>query len=121
MDGAASTPKSVEEEEDEYQDEYLDTAAEGAWTDEDTDVENTDAEDDMDADNYSVFSGEEDHEDSNEASEGIQIPSDSAGHLDFAAAEAGEDDASAQAGFYEELLQDVFGLSVSLPLYSVPN
>ncbi|KAF4337559.1 telomere-associated helicase [Fusarium beomiforme] len=122
MDGAASTRKSAgefcatkkvhdettEEEEDEYQDEYLDTVAEGAWTDEDTDVENTDAEDDTDGDNYSVFSN------LNEASEAIQTSNDSAGHLHFAAVEAGEDDASAQASFYEELLQYVFGLSVSL-------
>ncbi|WKT53626.1 hypothetical protein QSH57_004210 [Fusarium oxysporum f. sp. vasinfectum] len=122
MDGAASTRMSAgefcatkkvhdettEEEEDEYQDEYLDTVAEGAWTDEDTDVENTDAEDDTDGDNYSVFSN------LNEASEAIQTSNDSAGHLHFAAVEAGEDDASAQASFYEELLQYVFGLSVSL-------
>ncbi|KAF9769627.1 hypothetical protein IL306_012940 [Fusarium sp. DS 682] len=131
MDGAASTPKSAGEscatkkvhdettveEEDEYQDEYLDTTAEGVWTDEDTDVENTDAEDDTDADNYSVLSGEEDHEDLNEASEAseaIKTSNDSSGHLNFAAVEAREDDASAQSRLYEELLQYVFGLSVSL-------
>lgn len=128
MDSAASTRKSAsefcatkkvhdettEDEEDEYQDEYLDTVAEGAWTDEDTDVENTDAEDDTGADNYSVFSSEEDHEALNEASEAMQTSNDSSGHLHFAEVEAGEVDASAQASFYEELLQYMFGLSVSL-------
>ncbi|KAF5242746.1 hypothetical protein FANTH_8545 [Fusarium anthophilum] len=121
MDSAASTRKSAsefcatkkvhdettEDEEDEYQDEYLDTVAEGAWTDEDT-------EDDTGADNYSVFSSEEDHEALNEASEAMQTSNDSSGHLHFAEVEAGEDDASAQASFYEELLQYMFGLSVSL-------
>ncbi|KAM0361927.1 hypothetical protein ACHAO7_011710 [Fusarium culmorum] len=124
MDGATSTPKSAGEscatkkvhhettEDDE--DEYLDTTAEGVWTDEDTDAENIDVEDDTDDDNYSVLGHEEDHEDSNEASAAMQTSNESAVHLDFAVVEVGEDDASAQAGLCEELLQYVFGLSVSL-------
>ncbi|EXL40293.1 hypothetical protein FOCG_17181 [Fusarium oxysporum f. sp. radicis-lycopersici 26381] len=130
MDGAASTQKRAgepcatkkvydktieeEEEEDEYQDEDLDTVAEGAWNDEDTDIETTDGEDDMNDDDCGAFSDEEDYEDLNEAGGSIKTSNDSAGHLDFAAAEAEEDNASVQAGPYEELLQYVFGLSISL-------
>ncbi|EXM13918.1 hypothetical protein FOTG_17654 [Fusarium oxysporum f. sp. vasinfectum 25433] len=129
MDGAVSTQKRAgepcatkkvydktieEEEEDEYQDEDLDTLAEGAWNDEDTDIETTDGEDDMNDDDCGAFSDEEDYEDSNEAGESTKTSNDSAGHLYFAAAEAEEDNASVQAGPYEELLQYVFGLSMSL-------
>jgi hypothetical protein len=133
MDGAASTQKRAgepwttkkvydktiveeeeDQEEDEYQDEDLDTVAEGAWNDEDTDIETTDGEDDMNDDDCGDFSDEEDYEDLNEAGESTKTSNDSAGHLDFAAAEAEEDNASVQAGPYEELLQNVFGLSISL-------
>ncbi|KAM5520418.1 hypothetical protein FOXYSP1_14308 [Fusarium oxysporum f. sp. phaseoli] len=107
MDGAASTPKkagksyaakrvydeTIEEEEDGYQDKDLNIAAEGAWTDEETDIKNTDAEDDMNADNYAAFSNEEDYENSNKAGESTKSSNDSAAHLDFAAAEAKEDNA----------------------------
>ncbi|PNP59900.1 hypothetical protein FNYG_14771 [Fusarium nygamai] len=91
-----------------YQDEYLDTEVGATWTDEETDVKNTDADD------YGVFSGEENREDSDEASESIQTLNDPAGHLYFATAEAGEDNESAQADLYGELREYVFGLSVSL-------
>ncbi|KAF9768186.1 hypothetical protein IL306_014543, partial [Fusarium sp. DS 682] len=79
-----------------------------------TDIETTDGEDDMNDDDCGAFSDEEDYEDSNEAGESTKTANDSAEHLDFAAAEAEEDNASVQAGPYEELLQYVFGLSISL-------
>ncbi|EXL65425.1 hypothetical protein FOPG_18347 [Fusarium oxysporum f. sp. conglutinans race 2 54008] len=57
-----------EEEEDKYQDEDLDVVAKGAWNDEDMDIETMDGEDDMNDDDCGAFR-----------------------HLDFAAAEAKED------------------------------
>jgi hypothetical protein len=68
----------------------------------------------MNDDDCGDFSDKEDYEDLNEAGESIKTLNDSAGYLDFAVVEAEEDNASAQAGSYEELLQYVFRLSISL-------
>ncbi|KAF5576110.1 telomere-associated helicase [Fusarium pseudocircinatum] len=93
------------------EDEYFDKTAEGVWTDEDTDIENTDAEDDTDDDNYSVLGHEDYYEDSNEASDAMQTSNNSTVHLDLAAVEVGEDDASAQACYCDELLQYTYMVS----------